>query len=91
MALVYLDALDDAIQTEQGTVASFSTPPPEPPLTDMPVSETSVGDSGLRITNSDASGDVLVYEEKDETFGTAVYKSKSKKYMVIASYSTLTT
>jgi len=38
-----------------------------------------------------ASGDVLVYEEKDETFGTAVYKTKSKKYMVIASYSTLTT
>ncbi len=40
---------------------------------------------------SDASADVLVYEEKDETFGTAVYKTKSKKYMVIASYSTLTT
>jgi oligopeptidase B len=37
-----------------------------------------------------ASGDVLVYEETDETFGTAVYKTKSKKYMVIACYSTLT-
>jgi len=40
---------------------------------------------------SDASSDVLVYEETDETFGTSVYKSKSKKYMVIACYSTLTT
>ena len=40
---------------------------------------------------SDASDDVLVYEEMDETFGTSVYKSKSKKYMVIACYSTLTT
>lgn len=43
------------------------------------------------VMGSDASGDVLVYEEKDETFGTAVYKTKSKKYMVIACYSTLTT
>ena len=40
---------------------------------------------------SDALVDVLVYEEKDETFGTAVFKTKSKKFMVIASYSTLTT
>jgi oligopeptidase B len=37
-----------------------------------------------------AAGDVMVYEETDETFGTAVYKTKSKKYLVIASYSTLT-
>ncbi len=35
--------------------------------------------------------DTLVYNEKDETFGTYVYKSKSKKYIIIASYSTLTT
>jgi oligopeptidase B len=33
--------------------------------------------------------DQLVYEEKDETFGTGIYKTKSKKYLVIASYSTL--
>jgi oligopeptidase B len=39
---------------------------------------------------SDSSGDVLVYEEKDETFGTYVYKSKSKKYIIIGSSSTLT-
>ncbi len=32
----------------------------------------------------------LVYEEKDETFNTCVYKSKSKKYLIIGSDSTLT-
>lgn len=35
--------------------------------------------------------DALVFNETDETFGTAVYKSKSKKYIIIVSYSTLTT
>ena len=35
--------------------------------------------------------DVLVYEEKDETFGVYVTKSKSKKYLVIGSYSTVST
>jgi len=35
--------------------------------------------------------DILVYNEEDETFGAYVYKSKSKKYIIIASYSTLTT
>lgn len=34
--------------------------------------------------------DVLVFTEEDETFGTYVYKSKSKKYLIIGSYSTLT-
>ncbi|TMM57013.1 S9 family peptidase [Maribacter algarum] len=38
-----------------------------------------------------ASEDTLVYNEEDETFGAYVYKSKSKKYIIIASYSTLTT
>ena len=32
----------------------------------------------------------LVYFEKDETFYTNVSKSKSKKYIIISSYSTLT-
>jgi len=32
----------------------------------------------------------LIYEEKDETFNTYVYKSKSKKYMIIGCDSTLT-
>ncbi len=34
--------------------------------------------------------DELVFHEKDDTFGTFVYKSKSKKYIIIGSYSTLT-
>ncbi|GAA4231859.1 oligopeptidase B [Postechiella marina] len=40
---------------------------------------------------TDASKDVEVYHEKDETFNTFVYKTKSKKYLVIGSSSTLTT
>lgn len=36
------------------------------------------------------SADGLVYEETDETFGTYVYKTKSKKYIVIGSSETLT-
>lgn len=39
-------------------------------------------------TSSDK--DELVHHEKDNTFGTFVYKSKSKKYIIIGSYSTLT-
>lgn len=38
---------------------------------------------------TDASEDVEVFHEKDETFGTYVYKTKSKKYIVIGSYSTV--
>lgn len=34
--------------------------------------------------------DQLVFEEGDDTFGVAVYKSKSRKYIIIACYSTLT-
>ena len=34
--------------------------------------------------------DKLVYTEKDETFGTYVYKTKSKEYLIIGCYSTLT-
>ncbi len=36
------------------------------------------------------SNDDLVFYEADETFGTYVYKSKSDKYIIIGSYSTLT-
>ena len=35
--------------------------------------------------------DELVYKELDDTFGVSVYKTKSKKYLVIGSFSTLTT
>ena len=34
--------------------------------------------------------DVLVFQEEDDTYGTTVYKSKSRKYIIIACYSTLT-
>lgn len=37
-----------------------------------------------------SSSDIEVFHEQDETFGTYVYKTKSKKYIVIGSYSTLT-
>ena len=36
------------------------------------------------------TNDDLVFEEGDDTFGVAVYKSKSRKYIIIACYSTLT-
>ncbi|AXT19922.1 S9 family peptidase [Flavobacteriaceae bacterium AU392] len=39
----------------------------------------------------DSANDTLIYTEEDETFGVTVYKTKSKKYLVITSYSTLTT
>lgn len=42
------------------------------------------------ILGTDPVEDELVYEEKDETFNTYVYKSKSKKYLIIGSNSTLT-
>ncbi|MEM9679781.1 MAG: S9 family peptidase [Bacteroidota bacterium] len=34
--------------------------------------------------------DTLIYEEEDDTFGVVVYKSKSRRYIIIACYSTLT-
>jgi oligopeptidase B len=43
------------------------------------------------VLGTDRAGDELVYEEKDETFGCGVGKSKSKKYVVIASRQTLST
>lgn len=41
------------------------------------------------VLGTDASEDVEVYHETDETFGTFVYKTKSEKYLVIGSYATL--
>jgi oligopeptidase B len=40
---------------------------------------------------TNASEDVLVFHEKDDTYSTFVYKEKSKKYIIIGSGSTLTT
>lgn len=42
------------------------------------------------IMGTPASDDQLVYNEDDETFSTYVYKTKSKKYIIIASGSTMT-
>ncbi|MBY0425677.1 MAG: oligopeptidase B, partial [Cytophagales bacterium] len=39
---------------------------------------------------TDPSNDVVVFHELDETFNTGIYKTKSKKFLVIASGSTLT-
>lgn len=41
------------------------------------------------ILGEDVSKDQLVFEEKDETFNTNVYTSKSRKYIFISSYSTV--
>ncbi len=38
---------------------------------------------------ADSSADSLIFHEEDDTFGTFVYKSKSKKYIIIGSFSTL--
>lgn len=42
------------------------------------------------VINTEVANDVLVFNEKDDTFYTFVYKEKSKKYVVIGSTSTLT-
>lgn len=39
---------------------------------------------------TDSIADELVYTEEDDTFGTYVYKTKSRKFIIIGSYSTLT-
>jgi oligopeptidase B len=41
------------------------------------------------ILGSDPASDELVFEEKDDTFSCFVYKTKSKKYIIISSSATL--
>lgn len=41
------------------------------------------------VLGTDPAEDVLVYEETDETFRTFVYRTKSKKYLIIASSQTV--
>ncbi|MDT0690641.1 S9 family peptidase [Salegentibacter sp. F188] len=43
------------------------------------------------ILGTNPKDDQLVFEEEDDTFSTYVYKSKSRKYIIIGSSSTLTT
>ena len=42
------------------------------------------------VLGTSSEKDELIFSEEDETFDTFVYKSKSRKYLVIGSYSTLT-
>lgn len=42
------------------------------------------------IKGTDTQSDQMIYHEKDETFRTFVYRSKSKKYIIIGSGSTMT-
>lgn len=42
------------------------------------------------VKGTPADADVLVFTEEDETFGTGIYKTKTNKFLVIVSYSTLT-
>ena len=43
------------------------------------------------VLGTDQKDDILVYEEKDETFGCSVYKTKSSNYIMIGSWQTLST
>ncbi|MHC4518362.1 MAG: S9 family peptidase [Planctomycetota bacterium] len=43
------------------------------------------------ILGTDSAADELVFEEADETFSCRVFKTKSKRYVMIASYHTLST
>jgi oligopeptidase B len=42
------------------------------------------------LKGTDSSKDKLIFTEEDETFGTYVYKTKSEEWLIIGSYSTLT-
>ena len=42
------------------------------------------------VLGTKSKDDQLVFEEKDETYNTYIYKSKSKKYLIIGCHSTLT-
>ena len=41
------------------------------------------------VLGTDPSVDVPIFEETDETFGTTVYKTKSEKFIIIGSFSTV--
>ena len=41
------------------------------------------------VLGTDPSVDVAIFEETDETFGTTVYKTKSEKFIIIGSFSTV--
>lgn len=82
------ETLPDAIATTTGSAAWAND--------NKTVFYTQIDDTTLRpqkvfrhVLGSPAESDVLVFHEADETFSTFAYKTKSKKYIFIASTSTL--
>ena len=43
------------------------------------------------VLGTSSASDVLVYEEKDDTFSCSIYKTKSRKYLMISCFQTLST
>ena len=43
------------------------------------------------VLGTDSSEDVIVFDEKDEAYSVYVYRSKSEKFIVVGSYSTVST
>ena len=81
---------DDAIKNTTGSATwandnktLFYTEKNEQTLRSDKIYKHKLGDA---VTN-----DTLIFTEDDDTFGVSVYKTKSRKYIVITSYSTLTT
>lgn len=84
------ETLPDAIPLTTGTAAWAND--------NKTVFYTQIDDTTLRpqkvfrhVLGTPVESDALVYHEADETFNTFAYKTKSKKYVFIASTSTLST
>ncbi|WP_431134383.1 S9 family peptidase [Psychroserpens mesophilus] len=88
-SLITNEVFSDAIENTTGSstwandnCTIFYTKKDEQTLRANQIYKHKIGDSEQE--------DVIVFTEEDETFGVAVYKSKSRKYIIIACYSTLT-
>jgi oligopeptidase B len=88
--LITDETLPDAIPLTTGSAAWAND--------NKTVFYTQIDDTTLRplkifrhVLGAPVDADVLIYHEADETFNTFAYKSKSKKYIFIASTSTLST
>ncbi len=88
-SLITNEVFSDAIENTTGSstwandnCTLFYTKKDELTLRSNRIFKHKIGDS--------ESDDVVVFEEDDDTFGVAVYKSKSRQYIIIACYSTLT-
>jgi len=88
-SLVTGDVFSDAIENTTGSstwandnCTLFYAKKDEQTLRSNEIFRHKIGDSEEK--------DTLIFTETDDTFGAAVYKTKSRKYIVIACYSTLT-